>query len=223
MADGNNAALRANQALLHIGAPLGRFFWEHLATGEEAWLQGLELQRVNFMSIALALSSESTSTSLNQSSADPRSRLFTCLALDPGSTEIRVSLARSDPHDITISSRQWLSRIHGVHDHEDFLVGLLHLLSASAGASEDLNITAERWNALAHDIDLAPGLRALRALEEVPEGTWERLATRAEPPLATALETGQPSESGTDGSGSKRIHWVGTGYWHGWERTLGTF
>eukprot|EP00435_Cladocopium_sp_Y103_P037472 s1276_g9.t3 len=164
LADGNNAALRAAQALQNILAPLGQFFWQHLATGQEPWLLALERQRVHFLPQA--------------------DRLFTCLGLDPGSLEIRLSLAchfaLGSPSlsrlSLPVASHQWLERLD-----DEFLQGLHHMLQG------DLDVATERWNHLASGRDLAPGLRQL----ELPEDIWCALARGARPPLMEALLAAQ--------------------------------
>lgn len=109
-------------------------------------------------------------------------RLFTCLGLDPGSLEIRLSLAchfaLGSPSclSLPVASLQWLERLD-----DEFLQGLHHVLRG------DLGMAMERWNHLASRRDLAPGLRQL----ELPEDVWCALARGARPPLMEALLAAQ--------------------------------
>ncbi|CAJ1349099.1 unnamed protein product [Effrenium voratum] len=182
MADSENAALRAAQALSHVAPLLGRFFWLHVASGQETWLQDLEQNREQFLAVALTLASSAAENSLR---LEPESQLYTCLGLDPGSSEIRVSLALhflADPTvecKITPAARHWLTR--GSDANSQFLSGLAALLPGG-----DLQLAADQWNGLALEgFDLVASLRAL----PVPADLWSALAGVCQPraPLAAAL------------------------------------
>ena len=115
----------------------------------------------------------------------PANRLFTCLGLDPGSLEIRISLIChfiGSPSTVPFASQEWLERLGG----DDFLQGLYHLLRG------DLDRGIERWTQLASRSNAVAGFQAL----ELPEELWSAVAqhfirTGHRSPLTVALLAAQ--------------------------------
>ncbi|CAE7325986.1 LIP [Symbiodinium sp. CCMP2592] len=98
LVDEETAALRAAQAFTRIAPALGRFYWQHMGVGAtEPWQPAIDAHRSRFLAVALALSANATTASVNPfgrlAFSTPCDRLFAALCVEPRSPELRVSLA----------------------------------------------------------------------------------------------------------------------------------
>eukprot|EP00439_Symbiodinium_sp_Y106_P012018 s5652_g1.t2 len=190
LVDEETAALRAAQAFTRIAPALGRFYWQHMGVGApEPWQRAIDAHRSRFLAVALAVSANATTASVNPfgrlAFSTPCDRLFAALCVEPRSPELRVSLALHFARGQTASqaivpSHPWVA-IEDDDSHGDelkerlFLQGLARLLPVP-GCETDPSAAAHLWNRLVLDgADLASSLKSFE--DPLPESALRALAT----------------------------------------------
>ncbi|CAE7208577.1 LIP [Symbiodinium sp. CCMP2456] len=206
LVDEETSALRAAQAFARIAPVLGRFYWQHMGVGApEPWQRAIDAHRSRFLAVALAVSANATTASVNPfgrlAFSTPCDRLFAALCVEPRSPELRVSLALHLARGQTagqaiVPSHPWLAieddGSHGDEFKERLFLQGLALLLPVPGCETDPSSAAQLWNRLVLDgADLASSLKSFDGEDPLPESALRALAeaTRTQQlvPLALAL------------------------------------